>query len=46
MIMYEEIIEKIKKQLAESKKTTANQNEVIEDILNNNRQMIIENRRR
>ena len=44
--MYEEIIEKIKKQLAESKKITANQNETIEDILDNNRQMIIENKRR
>lgn len=38
--MYEEIIEKIKKQLAESKKITANQNETIEDILDSNRQMI------
>lgn len=44
--MYEEIIEKIKKQLAESKKTTANQNEIIEDILNNNRQMIRKIQRR
>lgn len=44
--MYEEIIEKIKKQLAESKKTTANQNETIKNILDSNRQMIIENRRR
>lgn len=44
--MYKKILIHAKKQLAKSKKTTANQNETIEDILDSNRQMIRKIQRR
>ncbi len=43
--MYDEIIKYVKKQLAQSKKISANQQATIKHILDSNRQMIENNRR-
>ena len=44
--MYKEIIKYAKKELEKSKKINSNQQETIKNILDSNRKMIIENRRR
>jgi len=44
--MYKKILIYLKKELEKSKKTNSNQQETIKNILDSNRKMIIENRRR